>query len=60
MLGEEPSLLEDFIGAVLQHEEFKVLLQNQKGHTGVEHDGESLYYSFSGFFPHFFICFGRK
>lgn len=43
MLGEEPSLLEDYVDAVLRREEFKLLLQNQKDHTGVDHDGKSLF-----------------
>lgn len=49
MLGEESSLLEDF--AILRREEFKLLLQNQKDHTEVDHDGKSLYYS-----SFFFSC----
>lgn len=49
MLGEEPAILEDLVGAVLQHKEFQVLLQNQKDHTEVDHDGKSLHYSSSIF-----------
>lgn len=40
MLGEEPSLLEDLVDAVLRREEFKLLLQNQKDQTAVDHDGK--------------------
>lgn len=43
MLGEEPSLLQEYVDAVLRREEFKLLLQNQKDHTGVDHDGKSLF-----------------
>lgn len=42
MLGEAPPFLEDFVDAVLRREEFKLLLQNQKDHSGVDHDGKPL------------------
>lgn len=42
MLGEAPSFLEDFVDAVLRREEFNLLLQNQKDHSGVDHDGKPL------------------
>lgn len=62
MLGEAPSFLEDFVDAVLRREEFNLLLQNQKDHSGVDHDGKPLLIIPLHIFPSvlFFIAFDRK
>lgn len=62
MLAGEPSLLEDIVDAVLRREEFKLLLQNQKEHTGVDHDGKSLFIIRLQVFSSccLYYCFSRK
>lgn len=42
MLGEVSSVLEECTDSVLQHEEFKLLLQKQKDLSQVDHNGKPL------------------
>lgn len=61
MLGKAPSFLEDFVDAVLGREEFKLLLQNQKDQSGVDHHGKpTLLIAILNFFSLSFYCLGRR
>lgn len=42
MLGEASGVLEECTNSVLQHEEFKLLLQKQKDLSQVDHNGKFL------------------
>lgn len=57
MLGKASSFLEDFVDAVLGREELKLLLQNQKDQSGVDHHGKpTLLIVILNFFPSLFIA----